>query len=95
MLLAQDVFPETDPPYITDVLEASNGFFEPTYLENCRSDYVCTLQVWLERLRARQQEIEAITRPETFAFYEHYLRGSIYRFKKKQLQLSRFIFRRY
>jgi cyclopropane-fatty-acyl-phospholipid synthase len=94
VLLAQDVFPETDPPYVSDVLEASDGFFEPIYLENCRSDYVQTLQVWLDRLRARRQEIEAVTRPGTFGFYEHYLRGSIYRFKKKQLQLSRFIFQR-
>ena len=31
-LLAQDVFPETDPPYIIDVLEASDGFFEPIYM---------------------------------------------------------------
>ncbi|HWL71119.1 MAG TPA: cyclopropane-fatty-acyl-phospholipid synthase family protein [Geminicoccus sp.] len=95
LILAQDVFPETDPPYLTDVLEASVSTFEPIYLENRRNDYIQTLQVWLERLRARQREIEAMTSAQTFVFYERYLRGSIYRFKKKELQLCRFVFRRY
>ena len=95
LLMAQDVFPETDPPYVTDVLEASADTFELIYLENCRSDYIRTLQVWLERLRARQPEIEAMTRAGTFGFYERYLRGSIYRFKRKDIQLCRFVFRRY
>jgi cyclopropane-fatty-acyl-phospholipid synthase len=95
LILAQDVFPETDPPYLTDVLEASVSTFEPIYLENRRNDYIQTLQVWLERLRARQREIEAMTSTQTFVFYERYLRGSIYRFKKKELQLCRFVFRRH
>ncbi len=77
------------------MLEASANTFEPIYMENCRSDYVRTLQVWLERLRARQREIETMTRAGTFDFYERYLRRSIYGFKKKQLQLCRFVFRRY
>jgi len=28
-IMAQDVFPETDPPYVTDVLDASADTFEP------------------------------------------------------------------
>jgi cyclopropane-fatty-acyl-phospholipid synthase len=94
-IMAQDVFPETDPPYVADVLEASADIFEPIYMENCRSDYVRTLQVWLERLRARRREIEAMTRAGTFEFYERYLRRSIYGFKKKELQLCRFVFQRH
>jgi len=94
-IMAQDVFPETDPPYVTDVLEASADTFEPLYMENSRSDYVRTLEVWLERLRARQPEIEAMTTEGTFEFYEHYLRRSIYGFKRKQLQLCRFLFQRH
>lgn len=94
-LMAQDVFPETDPPYVADVLEASANTFEPIYMENCRSDYVRTLQVWLERLRARQREIEAMTRAGTFDFYERYLRRSIYGFKRKQFQLCRFVYQRH
>jgi cyclopropane-fatty-acyl-phospholipid synthase len=95
VIMAQDVFPETDPPYVADVLEASADTFGLLYMEKCRSDYVRTLQVWLERLRARQREIEATTRAGTFEFYERYLRRSIYGFKKKQLQLCRFVFQRY
>lgn len=94
-IVAQDVFPETDPPYVTDVLEASADTFEPIYMENCRSDYIRTLEVWLERLRTRQREIEAVTRPGTFEFYERYLRRSLYGFKKRQLQLCRFVFQRH
>lgn len=93
--MAQDVFPETDPPYVVDVLEASVETFEPLYMENRRSDYIRTLQVWLQRLRARRQEIEAMTSVENFGFYERYLRRSIYGFKKKELQLCRFVFQRH
>jgi cyclopropane fatty-acyl-phospholipid synthase-like methyltransferase len=77
------------------VLEASTDTFEALYMENCRREYVLALQVWLERLRARQREIEAVTRDRTFEFYERYLRRSIYGFKKKQLQLCRFVFPRH
>jgi cyclopropane-fatty-acyl-phospholipid synthase len=94
-VMAQDVFPETDPPYVADVLEASADTFEPLYMENRRSDYIRTLEVWLERLRGRQREIEAMTSGENFEFYERYLRRSIYGFKKKQLQLCRFVFQRH
>jgi cyclopropane-fatty-acyl-phospholipid synthase len=94
-IMAQDVFPETDPPYVADVLEASVDTFELIYMENCRSDYVRTLQVWLERLRARRREIEAMTRAGTFEFYERYLRRSIHGFKKKELQLCRLVFQRH
>ncbi len=95
LIMAQDVFPETDPPYIADVLTASADTFELLYMENSRSDYVLTLQVWLERLRARQPQIEAMTPEGTFEFYQRYLRRSIYGFKKKQLQLCRFVFQRH
>jgi cyclopropane-fatty-acyl-phospholipid synthase len=94
-IMAQDVFPETDPPYVADVLEASVDTFEPLYMKNRRSDYIRTLQVWLERLRARQWETEAMTSVENFEFYERYLRRSIYGFKKKKLQLCRFVFQRH
>ncbi len=94
-IMAQDVFPETDPPYVVDVLEASVETFEPLYMENRRSDYIRTLQVWLQRLRARRREIEAMTSVENFGFYERYLRRSIYGFKKKELQLCRFVFQRH
>ena len=93
--MAQDVFPETDPPYLADVLEASVDTFQLLYMENSRSDYIRTLQVWLERLRARRQEIEAMTSVENFEFYERYLRRSIYSFKKKEFQLCRFVFQRH
>jgi cyclopropane-fatty-acyl-phospholipid synthase len=94
-VMAQDIFPETDPPYVADVLEAAADTFELQYMESCRSDYIRTLQAWLERLRIRQPEIEALTRDGTFKFYERYLRRSIYGFKKEQLQLCRFVFRRH
>jgi hypothetical protein len=45
--------------------------------------------------QTRQREIEAVTRDGSFEFYERYLRRCIYGFKKKQLQLCRFVFQRY
>jgi hypothetical protein len=41
------------------------------------------------------REIKAVTRDGSFEFYERYLRRSIYGFKKKQLQLCRFVFPRH
>ena len=92
MIMAQDVFPETDPPYIEDVVAASKDSFELLYMENRREDYVRTLQVWLARLRDRRAEATAMIGEEGFVFYDRYLRRSIYGFKKKELQLCRFVF---
>jgi hypothetical protein len=47
-------------------------------MENFRSDYVRTLQVWLERLCVRQRESDVMTTDGTFEFSERYLRQSIY-----------------
>ena len=54
--LATEIFPETDPPRLADIVAASQGLFEIEVLRNDRKHYAETCREWLRRLRAHRAE---------------------------------------
>jgi cyclopropane-fatty-acyl-phospholipid synthase len=87
--LASEIFPETDPPRLADIVTASNGLFEVESLRNDRKDYAVTCMEWLRRMRARKDEVVQLVGQEAFTRYERYLQLSTIGFETGYLSLFR------
>jgi cyclopropane-fatty-acyl-phospholipid synthase len=94
-LLPLDIFPESDLPYLSELLEAAAPHFELKYIENGRLDYIMTLYEWLHRLRARKELIvDNFGGQPVFDYYERYLRRAIAGFERKRMTLYRLVLQR-
>jgi cyclopropane-fatty-acyl-phospholipid synthase len=92
--IATDIFPESDLPFLSEMIEASEGLFEPITLQNDRADYVRTLRAWLAGLKAGRDAARAIVGAPTVKKFEDYLRLSWLMFDRGACDLHRIIFRR-
>lgn len=92
--IPETVFPQSDIPFIDEVVSASHPLFRLEYLENRREDYILTLDQWIRNLRAKKDEIVATWDQEKYDFFEHYLRNSKLAFARRKNALSRFVLRR-
>lgn len=94
-LLPLDIFPESDLPYLNELLEAAAPNFELKYVENGRLDYIMTLYEWLHRLRAQKTIIiERFGGEPVYDYYERYLRRAIAGFERKRMTLYRLVLQR-
>jgi cyclopropane-fatty-acyl-phospholipid synthase len=87
--LSTAIFPETDPPRLTDIAAAIEGFFEVVALRNDREDYGRTCREWRRRLRANREQVVRIVGEEIFSRYERYLQLSTIGFETGHLALFR------
>jgi cyclopropane-fatty-acyl-phospholipid synthase len=88
------VFPESDLPYLDEILESSRHPFRIIYLETSEDDYTRTLREWLRRLRRTHANAPDIVNAAQFAFHEDYLRRCIVGFKRHRISLARIVFER-
>lgn len=91
--IPQAVFPESDIPFIEEVVSASHESFRLEYLENQREDYIDTLEAWIENLRAARATVLERWGEEKYKFFEDYLRNSKLAFQRRKNSLARFTFR--
>src|SRR5205085_4754770 len=87
--LATEIFPETDPPRLADLVAASDGLFEIEALRNDHKDYAATCKEWLKRLRAHRHEATRLVGKDGFTRYERYLQLSTVGFDIGYLALFR------
>lgn len=92
--LARKIFPETDPPRLSDIAESLQGTFEIERLRNDRMDYVRTLKEWIKRLRKKREQALEFVSEEVLLDYEHYLKISLIGFDVGHLDLYRITLRR-
>ena len=92
--LPENIFPESDVPRQSEVLEAAaSENFELQYLECGRDDYRRTCEIWLERIRANSNLMNSgRSSHKNYVFYERYMRRSIAGFRRRHMTLLRFIF---
>jgi cyclopropane-fatty-acyl-phospholipid synthase len=93
--LLGEVFPESELPTVTNVVQAVDGLFEIVVLRNERDDYRRTCQVWLKRLLAKRAEAVALVGEEVVARYLRYLKLSSVLFNHGQCYLLRVTLRRF
>jgi cyclopropane-fatty-acyl-phospholipid synthase len=92
--LSSQIFPETDPPLLSEVMEASERLFEIVSLRNDRIHYAKTLRDWLKRLNARRSEAIALVGSELVTRFDRYLRLCVYAYESGASDLHRMVFRR-
>ncbi|MCF3933366.1 class I SAM-dependent methyltransferase [Acuticoccus sp. M5D2P5] len=89
--LPQTVFPQSDIPFIDEVVEGANPTFRLAYLENDPQDYALTLEAWVANLRTHHDEIVERWGEEKFVWFERYLRNSRLAFTRRKNALARFV----
>jgi cyclopropane-fatty-acyl-phospholipid synthase len=74
------------------VSQARLNGFELLHVESLRHEYVRTIGVWLDTLRARRDEAVAATSEETYAKFERYLEGSARYHASGETSVFQFLF---
>ena len=93
-LIADTIFPESDLPYLDEIVQSCRGLFEIEIIRNDRMHYARTLLHWLDNLRAKRTEAIALVGAETVASYEKFLGLSSIGFHTGMLNLGRIAMRR-
>lgn len=88
------IFPQSDLPDLSEILEAADDTFEAEIIRNDRRHYATTTRHWVARLRARRAEAVSLVGAQRVADMERYFRISIGAFEIGNLQLLRIGFRR-
>ena len=88
------IFPQSDLPELSEILEAADDALEPEIVRNDRRHYATTARHWLARLRARRDEAMALVGGQRVADMERYFRISIGAFEIGNLLLLRIGFRK-
>ncbi|MBJ3776032.1 class I SAM-dependent methyltransferase [Acuticoccus mangrovi] len=89
--IPQTVFPQSDIPFIEEVIEGANGAFRVIYLENDPTQYADTLDAWVKTLKTHKATILAEWGEEKYTFFERYLRNSKLAFQRRKNSLARFV----
>ena len=92
--IPETVFPQSDIPFIEEVVAGSHDTFRLIYLENGPEDYARTLEAWIANLKAARETIETRWGPEKYTFFERYLRNSRLAFTRRKNSLARFVLQR-
>ncbi|MGW5382256.1 class I SAM-dependent methyltransferase [Nocardia sp. NPDC003963] len=92
--LANEIFPESDPPRLAELAHASEKLFEIRSVVNDRHDYSTTCAQWLQRLRTHRSEAERLAGARVTEAYERYLEASIRQFDEQHLVLYRIVLRK-
>lgn len=88
------IFPESELPFIWEVLRAADGLFDPVVVRNDRLHYRRTCREWLRNLEERRDEAVALVGEAKVDHYERYLKISVASFQLRALGLLRFTFDR-
>jgi cyclopropane-fatty-acyl-phospholipid synthase len=90
----REIYPESDLPNLTEVVDASAGLFEIELVRNDRPDYERTCREWLARLRGRRVEAVMAVGQSHFDRYVQYLKYCVVGFHLGNAQLLRLVLRR-
>lgn len=90
----EKIFPLSDLPTLSEILEAADGAFEPVAVRNDRRDYAKTARIWRARLREKRDAAVALVGPARVADLDRYFRTSAGAFDIGTLQLLRVAFQK-
>jgi cyclopropane-fatty-acyl-phospholipid synthase len=94
MFIVRHIFPESELPWTSEILEASERRFDVVCARNDPEHYARTCRVWLEGLRANREAAGRLVGKEILADYERYLQAAGNAFTKRHLGLARIVFER-
>ncbi|MEV2254170.1 cyclopropane-fatty-acyl-phospholipid synthase family protein [Streptomyces sp. NPDC050147] len=91
LFIMDTIFPESEIPALSEVLESSEKRFDVVRLRNDPDDYSRTCQEWFDRLRANRDQAVKVAGEENVANYERYLSSTVGHFRNRHLGLSRIV----
>lgn len=94
LFVVERIFPGSELPWPSEILEASQRRFEIVSARNDAEDYSRTTQAWLDGLQANGQRARELAGAEAVADYERYLSVSARSFAAGHLGLLRLVFER-
>jgi len=83
------IFPESDLPRATEIIEASEGFFEVVSIQNDRMDYARTCREWLSRLVAGFEDAQKLVGDQTVRHFRAFLDAAARGFEARVFLLLR------
>jgi len=92
--MARRIFPESEIPWLSEAIEASERRFDLVSVRNDPDHYARTCRVWAASLRRRRDEAVARVGEETVADYERYLDASAAAFERRHVGLARLVLER-
>jgi cyclopropane-fatty-acyl-phospholipid synthase len=90
----RDIFPDSDPPHIDEILTSIEGLFEIELVRNDRVDYARTCDSWANNLHIHRAAAIALVGSKQTRRYERYLKFSAWGFWSNHLHLLRIRLRR-
>lgn len=88
------IFPESELPWLSEIIEASERRFRLVAVHNDGDHYARTAREWLRRLRDRSDEARLLVGDERLAEYERYLDRFGNQFSDGHVELVRLALRR-
>ncbi|AXK36286.1 class I SAM-dependent methyltransferase [Streptomyces armeniacus] len=92
LFIIETIFPESEIPALSEVVEASEKHFDVVALRNDPDHYSRTCAEWLRRLRNRRNAAVQCAGERVVADYERYLGATVGHFDNRHLGLSRITF---
>lgn len=89
-----EIFPNSDLPYLSEIVEASAGVMEITRIRNDRLDYGHTCSLWSSRLKKNLDKAVEASNQETVRRFQKYLQLSAIGFFQAKLSLLRIVARK-
>ncbi|MPZ79427.1 MAG: methyltransferase [Actinophytocola sp.] len=94
LFICDQIFPESELPWVSEIFEASERRFDLVSARNDADHYARTCQEWHDNLVANRAAAVAMVGEQRVADYERYLRASVDGFRNRHLGLVRIVFER-
>ena len=88
-----EIYPESDLPYLSEIVESVEGLFEVVAVRNDRLDYARSYDAWGMNLRRRRKEAVAMVGEEQVVRFEKFFKLGSIGFRMGKLGLLRFTLR--
>lgn len=92
--IAETIFKESELPWLSEIVQASERSFELLSVRNDAPHYAKTCAEWLCRLRGNRGRAVELVGEDTVADYERYLSSTVGHFERGHLALLRLIYQR-
>jgi cyclopropane-fatty-acyl-phospholipid synthase len=94
LFIIDQIFPESELPWPSEILEASERLFEVVSMRNDASHYARTCRAWRDGLLRHRDQAQELVGEQTVADYDRYLKAAADAFVKQHLGLARITFQR-
>jgi len=94
LFVNRHIFPESEVPWTSEIIEASERMFEVVSTRHDADHYARTCELWLRSLRDKHIQAAEVVGEEMTADYERYLAASVAAFRKRHVNLLRIVFER-